>query len=89
MAYDDDDKYIGSSGDARLHDADMEYDTDNICIYTSGDAILSDMDMEYDTDNICIGSSGDARCCVSTLSGCGGGMAERGVCMMCPNVITV
>ncbi len=67
MEYDDDDKYIGSSGDARLHDADME----------------------YDTDNICIGSSGDARCCVSTLSGCGGGMAERGVCMMCPNVITV
>lgn len=67
MEYDDDDKYIGSSGDARLHD----------------------MDMEYDTDNICIDSSGDARCCVSTLSGSGGGMAERGVCMMCPNVITV
>lgn len=67
MEYDDDDKYIGSSGDARLHDADME----------------------YDTDNICIDSSGDARCCVSTLSGSGGGMAERGVCMMCPNVITV
>ena len=38
MEYDDDDKYIGSSGDARLHDADMAYDTDNICIYTSGDA---------------------------------------------------
>lgn len=67
MEYDDDDKYIGSSGDARLRDVDME----------------------YDTDNICIDSSGDARCCVSTLSGCGGGMAERGVCMMCPNVITV
>ncbi len=67
MEYDDDDKYIGSSGDARF----------------------CDVDIEYDTDNICIDSSGDARCCVSTLSGCGGGMAERGVCMMCPNVITV
>ena len=38
MAYDDDDKCIVPSGDARLRDADMEYDTDNICIYTSGDA---------------------------------------------------
>ena len=38
MEYDDDDKCIVPSGDARLHDADMEYDTDNICIYTSGDA---------------------------------------------------
>lgn len=38
MEYDDDDKCIGSSGDARLHDADMEYDTDNICIDSSGDA---------------------------------------------------
>ena len=38
MEYDDDDKYIGSSGDARLRDADMAYDDDNICIYTSGDA---------------------------------------------------
>lgn len=38
MEYDDDDKYIGSSGDARLRDMDMEYDTDNICIYASGDA---------------------------------------------------
>ena len=38
MEYDDDDKYIGSSGDARLHDMDMEYDTDNICIDSSGDA---------------------------------------------------
>lgn len=32
---------------------------------------------------------GDAKFCVSTLSGSGGGMAERGVCMMCPNVIPV
>lgn len=38
MEYDDDDKRIGSSGDARLHDADMEYDTDNICIVPPGDA---------------------------------------------------
>ena len=38
MEYDDDDKYIGSSGDARLRDVDMEYDTDNICIDSSGDA---------------------------------------------------
>ena len=38
MEYDDDDKCIGSSGDARLRDADMAYDDDNICIYTSGDA---------------------------------------------------
>lgn len=38
MEYDDDDKYIGSSGDARLRDMDMEYDTDNICIDSSGDA---------------------------------------------------
>lgn len=67
----------------------MEYDDDDKCIGSSGDARLRDMDMEYDTDNICIGSSGDARCCVSTLSGSGRGMAERGVCMMCPNVITV
>lgn len=67
----------------------MEYDDDDKCIGSSGDARLHDADMEYDTDNICIDSSGDARCCVSTLSGCGGGMAERGVCMMCPNVITV
>ena len=37
MEYDDDDKCIGSSGDARLHDADMEYDTDNICIDSSGE----------------------------------------------------
>lgn len=45
--------------------------------------------MEYDDDDKRIVPPGDARCCVSTLSGCGGGMAERGVCMMCPNVITV
>ena len=38
MEYDDDDKCIGSSGDARLRDVDMEYDTDNICIDSSGDA---------------------------------------------------
>lgn len=38
MEYDDDDKYIGSSGDARLRDADMAYDDDNICIYIPGDA---------------------------------------------------
>ena len=50
----------------------MEYDDDDKCIDSSGDARLHDVDMEYDTDNICIYTSGDARCCVSTLSGCGG-----------------
>lgn len=38
MEYDDDDKYIGSSGDARLRDMDMAYDDDNICSVPSGDA---------------------------------------------------
>ena len=67
----------------------MAYDDDDKCSGSSGDAIMRDMDMEYDDDDKCSVPPGDAKFCVSTLSGSGGGMAERGVCMMCPNVIPV